>query len=59
LANAQERKKLHRIGDEPVVVTLTREEGGTIELAARAEHKADLMGPFVPTVESPAVPATT
>lgn len=52
---AQERKKLHRIGDEPVVVTLTLREGGTIELATRAEHTHDLLGPFVPAERPTAV----
>jgi hypothetical protein len=49
-ASEQEREKLHRIGDAPIVVTLTLDEGETVELAARPEHKADLLGPFAPAV---------
>ena len=50
-ANEQERKKLHRIGENPIVVTLTLEGRETLELAARPEHQADLMGPFAGTDE--------
>jgi hypothetical protein len=57
--NAEERKKLHRIGDEPIIVTLSLAEGGTIELAARAEHKDDLLGPFAPAKRRPAVAVPT
>ena len=58
-ATAEERKKLHRIGDQPVIVTLTLAEGGTIELAARAEHKDKLLGPFASAKHPPAVPVTS
>jgi hypothetical protein len=54
----QERKKLHRIGDEPVVVTLTLREGGTIEFATRPEHADALMGPFVSATRASPVAAT-
>ena len=53
-ADDQERKKLHRIGTEPIVVTLTLERDATLELAARREHTTDLMGPFAPAVNPPA-----
>lgn len=43
LASAEERKKLHRIGHQPIVVTLTLTEGGTIDLATRPECKRDLL----------------
>jgi hypothetical protein len=56
-ATEQERKKLHRIGDEPVVVTITLREGGTIELATGANHKDELLGPFVSTKLTVAAPA--
>lgn len=46
LPTEEERKKLHRIGEEPVVATLTLVEGETIEFAARSEHEHDLLGPF-------------
>lgn len=55
----EERKKLHRIGDEPVIVTLSLAEGGTIELAARAERKGDLLGPFALAPRRRAVEAAT
>jgi len=57
--NDEERKKLHRIGDEPVIVTLSLAEGGTMELAAGAEHKDDLLGPFAPATHRPAAPVAT
>lgn len=45
-ATAAERKKLHRIGDDPVVVTLALHPRGAIQVAARAEHAAALVAPF-------------
>ena len=57
LATDEERKELHRIGHEPVLVKLTLVEGETIEIAARSEHKNDLLGPFLAGVASPANPA--
>jgi hypothetical protein len=53
-ATDEERKKLHRIGETPVLVTLTLVDGETLELAARSEHKNDLLGPFLAGVASPA-----
>jgi hypothetical protein len=51
-ANSAERKKLHRIGDEPILVTFTESAGETIELAARPEHQDLLLGAFA-TATSP------
>ena len=48
VADDEERKRLHRIGDAPIIVTLSLVDGGTIELAARAEHEGDLLGPSAP-----------
>lgn len=42
----EERKKLHRIGEAPVIATLSLVEGETIEFAARSEDENDLLGPF-------------
>ena len=56
---SKERKHLHRIGDDPVIVTLWLAEGGTIEIAARAEHKGNLLGPFASADHRPAVSAAT
>jgi hypothetical protein len=57
VADDNERKKLHRIGDAPVIVTLSLAEGGMIELAARAEHTDDLLGPFAMRLPAVAVEA--
>jgi hypothetical protein len=54
VADDQERQKLHRIGDEPVIVTVSLAEGGTIELATRAELKDRLLGPFAIASRPPA-----
>ena len=51
-ATAAERKKLHRIGDDPVVVTLALHPRGAIQVAARAEHAAALVAPFADQITS-------
>jgi hypothetical protein len=60
-ATLEEQKKLRRIGDEPVVAAFTLAGGGEIEFAARAEHRALLLGQFAGTTEvrtpAPPVPA--
>jgi hypothetical protein len=55
-ATAAERRKLHRIGDDPVVVTLALHPRGTIQVAARAEHAATLVAPFADQI-TPRQPA--
>ena len=45
-AEVEERKKLHRIGDQPVIATFELAEGGTLEVATGAEHRAALLGPY-------------
>jgi hypothetical protein len=45
-ASADERRKLHRIGDRPVVATFTLVDGTDIEAAARAEDEDRLLGDF-------------
>jgi hypothetical protein len=48
-ADAEERKHLRRIGDEPVITTLTVTDAGTtrrIDVAARASDARALLGPF-------------
>jgi hypothetical protein len=37
-ATPEERKKLHRLGDGPVVATLTTSQGDVLRVAASAEH---------------------
>ena len=46
-ASPEERKKLHRIGDDPVVASLALADGVTLQVAARPEHQSTLAGPFV------------
>jgi hypothetical protein len=43
---AKEAKKLHRLGDDSVVAALRIGDGGTIEIAARAENRGALLGPY-------------
>jgi hypothetical protein len=44
--DAQTAKKVHRLGDSPVVASLTLVGGDVIEVAVRPEHRSALMGPF-------------
>jgi hypothetical protein len=46
---AEEAKKLHRLGDDKVVAVLSSAGIGTIEIAARAEHRDALLGPYADT----------
>ena len=41
-----ERKKLHKLGDDPAVASLRFAGGGAVLVAARREDAAALMGPF-------------
>jgi hypothetical protein len=48
-ADAQERKHLHRIGDEPVIATFSIEDAdvtSSLEVAARASDARALLGPY-------------
>jgi hypothetical protein len=48
-ANAEERKHLRRIGDEPVIATLTVADAGTkrrMDVAARESDAGTLLGPY-------------
>ena len=45
-ADLEERKRLHRIGDQPVIATFELAEGGTLEVATGAEHRSALLGPY-------------
>ncbi|MDF2752903.1 MAG: hypothetical protein K0S82_1286 [Gaiellaceae bacterium] len=51
---AEEVKKLHRLGNDKVVATLSIVGGGTIEIAARAEDRAALLGPYADRDAQPA-----
>ena len=44
--DAQTAKKLHRLGDAPVVASLTLVGGAVIDVAALPEQRSALMGPF-------------
>ncbi len=46
-----ELKKLHRLGDDPAVATLTPEVGEPLRVAVEAEHRAALLGPYGATVD--------
>jgi hypothetical protein len=48
-ANVEERKRLHRIGERPVISVFELASGGLIEVAARDEHADALLGPFAHT----------
>jgi hypothetical protein len=48
-ADAEERKHLRRIGDDPVIATLTVDDGETtrqIDVAARSSEALTLLGPY-------------
>jgi hypothetical protein len=46
-ADTEERKKLHRLGDDPVVATLHVADADTcLQVAASATHRQALLGPF-------------
>ena len=45
-AGPEERKKLHRLGDAPLIATFAGRDGDGLELATRQEHRATLLGPF-------------
>jgi hypothetical protein len=55
----EEAKKLHRLGDDKVVATLSIVGGGTIEIAARAEDRDALLGPYSDRDDSRAEHETT
>jgi hypothetical protein len=48
-ATQEEQKKLHRLGDRPAIATLTTDQGLVLQVAATAEHRSDLRGPFAAT----------
>ena len=45
VASPEEHKKLHRLADDPVVVSLALAEGTTLEVATTPEYASDLLGP--------------
>ena len=45
-----EQKKLHRLGENPTVATLTSDVGDPLYVAVASEHHAALLGPYRTTV---------
>jgi len=45
-ADPEERKKLHRLGDDPAIATLAIVDGDALEVAAGPEERSALVGPF-------------
>jgi hypothetical protein len=45
-ATPEEHEKLHRLADDPAIASLALAGGGTLEVAARPEHRSSLLGPF-------------
>jgi hypothetical protein len=46
----EEQKKLHRLGDNPAVVTLIPDEGDPLRVAVAPEHRAAILGPYAASV---------
>jgi hypothetical protein len=51
VADGDERKRLRRFGDDPVIVTLAMAEGGSIDVAATSDRRFALLGPFATIFE--------
>ncbi len=45
-ADAKERDKLHRLGDEPAIATLATTDGDPLEVAVANDRRSALLGPF-------------
>jgi hypothetical protein len=45
-ADPEERKKLHRLGDDPAIVTFTVADGEPVEVAVARTRASALLGPF-------------
>ena len=53
----QELEKLHRMGDNPTVATLTPDVGEPVRVAVAYEHRTALLGPYGTAVEGAGTPA--
>jgi hypothetical protein len=51
-ADPEERTRLHRLGDEPAIATLTAADGETVEVAAAPEQASARLGPFARATET-------
>ena len=47
----EQRKKLHRLGDDAVVASLSLAGDSHLEVATKGEHRAALLGPFGDTTK--------
>ena len=47
IADEEEQKKLHRLGDDPAVASLTLADGTGLNVATRHENRSALTGPFL------------
>ncbi len=50
-ADPEERRKLHRLGDEPAIATLAATDGEIVEVAAAPEQAFAVLGPFAHATE--------
>ena len=46
LPTATDRKKLHRLGEAPLIARLIDDDGEHVDFATTSEHALDLLGPF-------------
>ena len=54
-ADAEEHKKLHRLGEDPAVATLTLAGGEILNVASRSEQGTALLGPFTAITQKEAL----
>ena len=45
-ADAEERDKLHRLGEHPAIATLATADGEPLEVAVATDRRSALLGPF-------------
>ncbi len=50
--DAEQQKKLHGLGDDPVIAGLSLAGGSSLEVAASREHRVALLGPFGDATEA-------
>ena len=48
-ASPEERKRLHRLGDDPVIATMITDESTKLRVAVAGGHRAAVLGPFPST----------
>ena len=55
-ADRDERKALHRLGEDPVIAAFLTAEGAALTVAAAREQRSTLLGPFAVATDEPAHP---